>query len=227
MTGQPIDQSSTQLTRNQPHHRPRLDLHDTANQRFVSRWISTHDKFNDFKKKLKSRILVISENFCIHILFSTQIGQLDNRTNSVAPQSGHPMLHRVPSEPNHPTSSFQIQRKDEIFKNFRASYIFFQIDMNIFIISPKSPISTSERFNFTVSPSVHRQSLPQRQQDSVTEQDSHHHILRKAIYNIISPISSSIWYIWYPIGYSNILKFLKKVLIMMNQDLSHLNQFFK
>ena len=51
LTGQPIDQSSNQLTRNQPHHRPRLDLHDTANQRFVSRWISTHDKFNDFKKK--------------------------------------------------------------------------------------------------------------------------------------------------------------------------------
>ena len=50
LTGQPIDQSSNQLTRNQPHHRPRLDLHDTANQRFVSRWISTHDKFNDFKK---------------------------------------------------------------------------------------------------------------------------------------------------------------------------------
>ena len=134
------------------------------------------------------------------------------------------MLHRVPSEPNHPTSSFQIQRKDEIFKNFRASYIFFQINMNIFIISPKSPISTSERFNFTVSPSVHRQSLPQRQQDSVTEQDSHHHILRKAIYNIISPISSSIAY---TLDYSKILKFLKKVLIMMNQDLSHLNQFFK
>ena len=65
---------------------------------------------------MKSRILVISENICIHILFSTQIGQLDNRTNSVASSGGHPMLHRVPSEPNHPTSSFQIQRNAEIFK---------------------------------------------------------------------------------------------------------------
>ena len=31
------DQNETQLTRNQPHHRPRLDLHDTAHPRFISR----------------------------------------------------------------------------------------------------------------------------------------------------------------------------------------------
>ena len=115
---------------------------------------------------------------------------------------------------------FKFKGKMKFSKISALRIFFFQINMNIFIISPKSPISTSERFNFTVSPSGHRQSLPQRQQDSVTEQDSHHHILRKAIYNIISPISSTI-------GYSKILKFLKKVLIMMNQDLSHLNQFFK
>ena len=34
------DQSEAQLTRNQPHHRPRLDLHDTAHPRFISRYLS-------------------------------------------------------------------------------------------------------------------------------------------------------------------------------------------
>ena len=137
------------------------------------------------------------------------------------------MLHRVPSEPNHPTSSFQIQRKDEIFKNFRASYIFFPNQYEYFYNFTQKPNFNFWTFQFhcfaICSPSK-LASKATRLCYGTRFTSSYSQESKLLIYNIISPISSSIAY---TLDYSKILKFLKKVLIMMNQDLSHLNQFFK
>ena len=91
------DQSEAQLTRNQPHHRPRLDLHDTAHPRFISRYLSL----------LPCLRLYLSHHHS-NSLFSTQINSLDQSKSQV--QAGIQQIRRIPVEPTHPYSSFQIQR---------------------------------------------------------------------------------------------------------------------